>query len=168
MTLAGGGTRGFGTNNITIKILAPRHTGLSSKSQPVLYWYSSLPKPQKLLVTISKEGKDQPVLQVHLDNESAQGLHSIRLADYRFFLLEGDVYRWSVAVDDDEQNTGDAISNETYVTIRYSFPSSPTDTIEQLAAAGYWYDVLQELIETHSPQLDDWLAQAGIAVPIWK
>ncbi len=167
MTLAGGGTRSFGAK-IPIKILAPRHTGLTSKSQPVLYWYSSLPKPQKLLLTITKEGDDQPALQVHLDNEPAQGLHSVRLVDYRFFLLEGSVYRWSVAVDDEEQNAGEAISNQTYVTLRYSFPSIPIDSLEELAAAGYWYDVLQELIETHSPQLDDWLAEAGIVVPIWE
>ncbi len=164
LTLTGGGTRGFGSK--PLQVLAPRHTALTSESQPVLYWYSSQEKQQKLQVSILKEGVAEPILQKQLIASPGEGLQSFRLADYGIKLQPGDVYRWSVALNDAEQASGDAISHETYAKLRYQLPTAPLSSVEQQVEAGYWYDALQQLIESNSPLTSDLLAQVGLKLPM--
>jgi hypothetical protein len=163
-TLTGGGTRGFGAK--PLQVLAPRHVALTSQAQPVLYWYYSLSKQQKVQITITKEGSKQPLLQKQLDEQASAGLQSINLEAYGVTLEPGVQYRWSVALNDAEQHSGDAIPNETAATLRYQMPDSPLAGVEQQAAAGYWYDALRQLIESRSPRTNQLLEQAGLKIPV--
>ena len=129
LTLSGGGTRGFESKPL-IKLLAPRHTALTSQAQPVLYWYTALPEKQAFLLSISKEGSEQPIWQQRVDNIPAEGLHSLRLADIGVTLSQGETYRWNVAIDDKAQKDGEAINNESFILFSYQTPEAPLATVE--------------------------------------
>ena len=159
----GGGTRGFGLKQL--QALAPRHTALSSQSQPVLYWYSSQAKQEKARISVVKEGPSQAVLVKQIEIVATAGLQSVRLADYGVFLEEGELYRWIVAVGNSEPGSGTSLANTVSATLRYQLPASPLSSVEQLADAGYWYDALQQLIEKNSPLVNDLLKQVGIQIP---
>lgn len=155
---------GAGTRSILkdLQVLAPSHAALTGQSQPVLYWYALHPK-QKVEVSLFKEGDDEPLLKKKLAVIPQEGLQSISLADYNISLEPGQDYRWSVAViNSKHKNAGDSISS---ATVRYQLSDSPLSSVEQLAEAGYWYDALQQLIESHSPLANDLLKQVGIHVP---
>jgi hypothetical protein len=155
----GGGTRSLEVKKL--QVLAPKHTALTSQSQPVLYWYSYLNKKQKIQFTLLKAGTDQPTLQKQLDLKSAGGLHSINLAEYGISLQAGEEYSWSVGLKGDADSATDGTSGK----LVYQVPGSSLVTVEQQAEAGYWYDALQQLIESHSPLVNDLLEQGELKIP---
>jgi hypothetical protein len=162
-TRTGGGTRGLNATELQIQVLAPTHTALTNQSQPELYWYLTQAKSHNIEITLVKEGVDQPLLEKQLAPISKAGLQSIRLAEFGVSLQPGEEYRWSVAaINDAEQRSEDTIAS---ATIRYQSPVNPLASLEQQAAAGYWYDVLQQLLEAHSPTVNDLLKQISVSIP---
>lgn len=155
----GGGTRSLEVKKL--QVLAPKHAALTSKSQPILYWYSFLNKKQKVQFTLVKEGAEQPIVQKQLELKSAGGVQSINLADYGVSLQAGEEYRWSVGFKNDSDNS----SGGTTGRLLYRVPEASLATVEQQAEAGYWYDALQQLIETHSPLVNDLLEQGELKIP---
>lgn len=162
-TRVGGGTRGLSADMPHLEVLAPLHTAFTAQAQPVLYWYLSRGDVQTVEIAVIQEGVVTPVLERTLPPIKQAGLQKIRLADYGVSLQPGQEYRWSVAVvNDPEQRSGDIVAS---ATLRYKMPLSPLNTVEQQAEAGYWYDALQQLIETHSPLVNDLLKQIDLKMP---
>ena len=162
VTRIGGGTRDLDLSTPQIQVLAPHQIALTSKSQPVLYWYLSHAKKETIEITLTKEGIDKPLLKRQVSAIAKPGLQKIRLADYGVSLEAGEDYRWSVSAINNPENSGDIINS---ATLRYEAPGIPLSNVEQQAEAGYWYDALQQLIETHSPLTNDLLKQIGLEVP---
>ena len=56
----GGGTRGKTDGYPILTVLAPDHTGLTTKTRPVLYWYLSTATPKQIEFTLilAREGKN--------------------------------------------------------------------------------------------------------------
>jgi hypothetical protein len=161
-TRVGGGTRSF-LPKPKIQVLAPRHAALTSHAQPVLYWYCTQPNQETVEITLIKDSTDLPLLKKQLLLIAKAGLQSIRLADYGVSLRTGEDYHWSVAViNNSGQHLGESVAT---ATIRYQLPITPLTSAEQQAEAGYWYDALQQLIESHSPLANNLLKQIGIQVP---
>ena len=165
LTLTGGGTRGLALGVKPLQALAPKQLALTGQAQPILYWYAALPKPQTVEFTIIREGASQPLLEKQINITVAEGLQSIRLADYGVSLKPNEEYIWSVAVANAGTNSEDAVSGSSAAVIRYELPATPLSTVKQQAEAGYWYDALQQLIESHSAQANELLNQIGIQVP---
>lgn len=155
VTLSGGGTRG-GLIIPKVQVLAPRQMALTSKAQPVLYWY--LPEKQSVELVLVKAGVDSPLLQKTFSSEKT-GLQSLRLADVNISLDKDTDYLWSVTVDN---NALESVANSI---IRYQLPATLLSGVEQHAENGYWYDALQQLIENHSPQANELLKQINILIP---
>ncbi len=158
----GGGTRNLGLKTPQIQVLAPPHTALTGQAQPKLYWYLSETKPQTIEITLIEEGIPQPLLTKQLTSNAKTGLQYLSLSDAGVSLTAGKDYYWSVAVVNNGQGANDNIASATF---RYQVPPAPLPTIEQQAAAGYWYDVLQKLIDSRSPLTNDILKQIGINIP---
>jgi hypothetical protein len=149
----GGGTRSLKTPKI--QVLAPKQIALTNQTQPILYWYSSEFSPQEIEIILIEDGANKPLLEKQLS--VTQGLKSIKLADYGVSLQQGKKYQWSVSV----LNTSENIS----ASIIYQTPTIPLSTLEQKAENGYWYDTLQQLIENHSPLVNNLLKQIGLDLP---
>jgi hypothetical protein len=159
----GGGTRGISLSMPKVQVLAPQHTALTGRSQPALYWYLSEPSQQTIEITLFKKGVEEPLLARELPPLSKAGLQSIYLSDYGVSLQEGEEYRWSVALIDNQGQRSEDVA--TSASLRYQSPATPLSGVERQAEAGYWYDALQQLIESHSPLADSLLKQIGISIP---
>jgi hypothetical protein len=162
-TRIGGGTRGISAEAVKIQVLAPDQTALTSRAAPTLYWHVSGPSSRSVEVSLSLESESEPVLERKLGQVAAPGIQAIRLSELGVELKPGQEYRWAVAlVADAEQRSGDQFAS---ATIRRETPSAPLLDAADLAAAGYWYDALEQLIESNSPQVGELLKQGDIHLP---
>lgn len=153
----GGGTRSLNLAISKIQVLAPKHTALTSQSQPALYWYLSESSLQKVEFILIEEGAGEPLLEESLPMTTI-GMNRIRLKDYDVSLQPGKKYKWSV------NNSAQSLENAS-ATFIYQPPVIPLSTIEQKAENGYWYDALQQLVESHSPLANHLLKQIGLDIP---
>ncbi|QPK63696.1 DUF928 domain-containing protein [Methylomonas sp. LL1] len=160
----GGGTRGLSLSVANIQVLAPQQMALTGEAQPVLYWYASEASQQWIEITLLKDGTDQPVLQKQLPPIASAGLQSFSLADHDVSLEAGQDYHWSVALINDVENLKQETSK---AGLRYQMPPSKLNSAEKLAEAGYWYDALQQLVESRSPRANELLSQIGLSVSLW-
>jgi hypothetical protein len=154
----GGGTRGKLVVP-KIQVLAPEEIALTSKEQPVFYWYVAENKAQIVEFTLTKDGETEPLLKKTF-SITDKGLQSLKLAEVDVPLEADANYRWSVKIS--SETTSEIVS---HAMIRYQLPVVPLETTEQKAENGYWYDVMQELLESHSPLANDLLKQIGLRVP---
>lgn len=159
----GGGTRGLEHDVPVIAALVPDHTGLTTRGQPVLYWYLSKPTKYDVEFTLNDEHGLEPLVEVVLKNGDIKGIHGIRLSEYNMTLLRGVEYQWFVTVvRDPEQRSRDIIATGTIRRVE------PTKTLqEELARAGktelpyiyagqgIWYDALSEISELISDNPND-------------
>ena len=150
----GGGTRGDdGSGSVVLTVLAPEHTGRTSKDQPALYWYISKPVNTHVELTVIDEVSVKPLLETNVAIPSRAGIQSLRLTDHGVRLKPGVEYQWSAAlVTDQAQRSNDVVSSGT---IAYVVP--PADLKQRLAQtnpetlafihaeAGYWYDAIESL-----------------------
>jgi len=152
----GGGTRGTGDDAPVVTVLTPEHMGLTSQSQPVLYWYLSrvAPAARYEFVLIAEDDYD-PLVETALQGINSAGIQRIKLADHAVSLKPGVSYQWSVAVImDSTQRSSNILSSGM---IEYIEPAEGIMTrvenaagderIGQYAGAGLWYDALQSLDE---------------------
>ncbi len=154
-TRVGGGTRSLGERRLMLGVLAPDHTGLTIRAQPVLYWFASDTIPYRVEVSISVMGAVEPILEVGLEPPLAPGIHAFSLAK-EGVILEADIdYQWFVSmVPDAEQRSRDLVSGNE---IRHVAPSEGLRTrlagagrqvpAGRYAAEGLWYDALQTISE---------------------
>lgn len=148
----GGGTRGSGTANFKLDVLAPDHTGLTTRAQPTLYWYASGPSTAKLEVTVIAEVAELPVLSQNI-NLTSGGVQSFDLAKQGVSLKPDTEYEWFVSViPDPAQRSKDVTSGGTIRRV------APDPAVQARAAAagerqapmvyaeaGLWYDAIDAL-----------------------
>lgn len=149
----GGGTRGGATGSVMLTVLAPDHTGWSSKDQPTLYWYVSKPLNTHVELAVIDEVSIKPLLETNVAIPSRAGIQSLRLAEHGVHLRPGVEYQWSVAlVTDKEQRSNDVVSSGTITYVEP--PADLQKTLAQAnpetlpfvyAEAGYWYDAMENL-----------------------
>jgi len=149
----GGGSRGVGDAALELSVLAPDHTGLTTHSQPTLYWYISKPANARLDVTVIDDKEIDPLLEHVVGIPKDAGIQHLDLATIGTTLEPGVEYRWFVAViPDEKQRSSDLVASGT---IQYTKPdaalvdslaSADTPTSANIyAGQGVWYDAVDAI-----------------------
>jgi hypothetical protein len=149
----GGGTRGIGDTTLELAVLAPDHTGLTTKEQPTLYWYVSKAVPARLEVTVINDAAIDPALEQEVAAPRQAGIQRIDLAKTDTKLEPGVEYRWFVsAVADPGQRSNDVVASGTIERItpddvlKRKIAGADEGTLAQIyAEAGVWYDAIDAL-----------------------
>jgi hypothetical protein len=160
-TRVGGGSRGSSDHDAQLQVLAPEQTALTSQVSPTLYWFISKASPAKVEITLT-QGEAEPLLKKTISGVQKSGIQAISLQDSSVKLQPGQEYTLTVAlVNNPEQRSGDVVSS---AMIKYQVPSKPLTDVAEMADAGYWYDTLDKLVTTNSPQLAPLLKQVRISL----
>ena len=149
----GGGSRRPDIDLPTLYVLAPDHTGLTTKEQPTLYWFVSGPAATWVRITVLDEESVDPLLETGLEAVRVGGIHKLPLADHGVALQPNIEYQWFVSlVADPAKRSKDVVSGGT---IRRVEPSaelrnalSDADTNREgfvYAENGIWYDAIEAL-----------------------
>ena len=156
-TRVGGGTRSVGARPVTLHVLAPNETGLTTRERPTVYWYISetLTSPVELTITISEPLKHAtpPALEITLQPPIAKGVHALRLGDHGITLKPGVEYQWYVAVvGNPSQRSADVVAGGAIQRV------ANTDAVQRrldgvpeqrwaavYAESGIWYDAIDNL-----------------------
>jgi hypothetical protein len=152
---------------LAIAVIAPDHTGLTTQSQPTLYWYASQPVSGRVAVTIQDKRGIEPPVERQLSLSEAVGMIPVRLADLGVQLRPGSEYRWTVAVVADSPKqprnlltSGTIRQTDSRDTIQAHLTNLPPERAAfLLAEQGLWYDALAQLGE---------LIERAPADPRWR
>ncbi|GEM_PF-422130 len=148
---AAGGTRTASRlGNLEVAVIAPDE-GLTTRAQPVLYWFVSETTNARVDVTLTDDDAIDPLIEVTLPTPVTAGIHAIDLAEYDVSLEAGRSYRWSVAVVQDADRrstdkTAEAMIERTGASA--SLERSLADASRRYAPyalSGIWYDAIDEL-----------------------
>lgn len=150
---AAGGTRGVDSaavSRVRVSVVAPSE-GLTTRAQPVLYWYLSRETAARIDVVLTDDEAIDPLLEITLAAPAAGGIHALDLAEHGVSLEPGRVYRWSVAVVPDAKRRSNDIIAEGVIE-RTGASEDLTRALEEAelrfapyALSGIWYDALAEL-----------------------
>lgn len=150
----GGATRGFETCRPDIAVLAPHdHSGLTTREQPVLFWFLSEACPASVEFTLMEADGIHPVVELRLAPPTRAGVQAVHLADHGVRLEVGTLYAWSIAlVPDPDHRSKDAVAQAGILRIEVD-PNVSTQLARAregeapliYAEAGLWYDALAEL-----------------------
>jgi hypothetical protein len=148
-----GGTRGPASDLLVLAALAPEHIGLTTREQPVLYWYLSKTAAIRLEFTLNQEGVFEPLLEISLDAPTAAGIQALSLADHGIRLEPGKTYQWFVAlIPDPEHRSQDILASGAIQRIIPSADLSQklagTDAsrlVFTYAEADIWYDAVEAI-----------------------
>lgn len=143
----GGGTRTLTETVPTIVALAPDYRGLTSWSQPTLYWYSAGPVTVPVEFVLTVEHTGDMIAEFRLSLPITQGIHAIHLGEHGIELEEGAAYVWSVAlVMDSNRRSKDILAAGSIErTAPQDFQTAGLAAVESAARyadAGFWYDAL--------------------------
>ena len=145
----GGGTRGGIGAPPAILALAPAdHAALTSKEQPVLYWFASSRIETPVEVSLTDENGEAPEFEGTMTPPIEAGIHPIRLTDYGVRLVPGKQYRWSVAlVFDPERRSKDILTYGWVQRVEKTGQASTRskESTTDLARAGLWYDAVMAI-----------------------
>ena len=149
----GGGTRGEGEEIPVLSVLAPDHTGLTTKAQPELYWYVSNPTGRNVEFTLNLEQAGKTLAHKNIKGVREEGIWRIRLSDLGVTLSPDTEYTWFVAmVLDPDQPSTDVFSGGTIMRVRPSGTlegklagAKESDIPAIYAAEGIWYEALASL-----------------------
>ena len=151
VTRVGGASRGLSNSDLVLSVLAPESTGLTTRAQPTLYWYSSKALTAPLEFTLNDDHSIKPLVELKIP-AAQPGLHALRLP----YTLKLDVeYQWTIAaVTDPNQRASDILASGTIK--RVPPPPALTAQLNQTAQReqpflyaqeGFWYDALAALSE---------------------
>ncbi len=174
-----GGSRGSGAAVITLDVLAPDDTGLTTQEQPSLFWHQSKPAKARFELTLIEEDKIKPVFQVNVERASKAGIQRLRLAEQGAKLALGVEYKWVIAlVTDPDNRSTDLVASGFIKRIEPSADlkgkiagASPRSLPAIYAEAGIWHDAvgsLSDLIDAQPENKDllteraDLLRQVGL------
>ena len=150
----GGGTRGTRERDIfVLSVLAPDHTGLTTKEQPCLFWFISTRTALSVELTIVDPAVVQPVLETRLSSPVERGVHRVRLAEHGVQLRLGVAYQWSVTVvPDPARRSRDILASGTIerveadAALKQQLPGARVENLSAVyAQAGIWYDALEAI-----------------------
>lgn len=149
VTRVGGASRGD-QRGLTLSVLAPEHTGLTSAAQPTLYWFVSGPVTQPIEFTLVDPRSPRPLVEATLPAPTGSGVQALPLTRQ---LQIGVEYQWFISVvADPDQRARDIIAGggvrrvtpDSALTARLG--QTPRREWPALyAAAGLWYDALAAL-----------------------
>jgi len=148
-----GGSRGSGDAAVTLDVLAPDETGLTTQEQPSLFWYQSKPAKARFELTLMQEDKTKPVFAVNVDRASNAGIQRLRLADQGVKLAVGVEYKWVVALVTDPNNRStDLVASgfikrvEPSAELKTKLGSASARSVPAIyAEAGIWHDAVSSL-----------------------
>jgi len=151
----GGGTRGTAGQDDLLQVLAPDHAGLTTREQPVLYWYASKPDAAKVEFTLINDEAIDPLLEIEAGNSGVAGLQMLDLKEYNISLAPGVAYQWSVAqVEDEGSRSMDLFTSGVIKRVEPDAAlskqikgSTGTDLVAIYASEGIWYDALAAVSE---------------------
>jgi len=151
----GGAARGLGREEFILSVLAPDHTGLTTRDQPALYWFISRPTSTPVEVTVVDPNATDPVLETQLKPPIAAGIHRIKLSDYNVSLKPGVAYQWYVSVVPDAgRRSKDILAGGSVE--RFDPPADVSSKLAKApkaelasayADAGIWYDAVAALLD---------------------
>src|ERR1051326_740838 len=150
-----GGSRGSGDATITLDVLAPDETGLTTQEEPSLLWYQSKPAQAKFELTLLEENKPKPLLQVKANGNGQAGIQRLKLSDHNVKLAPGVEYQWVGAlVTDPDNRSSDLVASGVIKSIEPSgdlkgkISVAPPASLPGIyAEAGIWYDALSVLTD---------------------
>ena len=158
-----GGSRGSGDTTITLDVLAPNETGLTTQEQPSLFWYQSKPAEAKFELTLLEENKIKPVLQVKFERSGKAGIQRIKLSEHGVKLSPNIEYQWVVAlVTDPDNRSSDLVASGAIKRIQPSAELKAKIVGAKAAAlpgiyaeVGIWHDALETLSDLIDAQPGD-------------
>lgn len=153
----GGGTRGpSGEMRTLLSALVPDHIGLTVSEQPILYWYTSKAIHDPVEMTLLREDRVNPELELAVSPPLEAGIHKLVLAEHKVRLEPGVPYQWFVAVVlNTSQRSNDIVAGGEI----QRQPVAPQLSAELessgaggsaavYARSGFWYDALGALSES--------------------
>ncbi|SRR5258706_11735462 len=158
-----GGSRSNGDTTITLDVLAPDETGLTTQEQPSLFWYQSKPAAARFELTLLEENKVKPLLQIKIDRSANAGIQRLKLSDHGVKLATGIEYRWVVALVTDPNNrSSDLVASgfikrvEPTADLKTKIAAATPSTRPSIyAEAGIWHDALGSLSDLIDSQPGD-------------
>jgi hypothetical protein len=158
-----GGSRGSGDAAMTLDVLAPNETGMTTLEQPSLFWFQSKPADAKFELTLLQENKAKPLLQVTVQRSTKAGIQRLKLSDHSVKLTTGVEYQWVVAlITDPDNRSSDLVASG--VIKRIESPAGLKEKVAKAtpatlpgvyAEAGIWYDALSTLSDQIEAQPED-------------
>jgi hypothetical protein len=153
-----GGSRGSGDSAMTLDVLAPNETGLTTLEQPSLFWFQSKPADAKFELTLLEEAKVKPIVQFMVERSTKAGIQRLKLSDHGVKLTPGVEYQWIVAlVTDPDNRSSDLVASGVIKRIEPTADlkekvakTTPASQASVYAQEGIWYDALSTL----SDQID--------------
>jgi hypothetical protein len=141
----GGGTRGS-DQTFVLSVVAPNHTGLTTREQPELFWYLSKSISTPMEFTLMDDQGIKPLVETSLGVPSQPGIQRVRLKDYGVRLEPGKHYEWFVAlVVDPKSRSKDVLAGGAIERIEQpeAQPAmSDADLARFYADHGIWYDAI--------------------------
>jgi hypothetical protein len=158
-----GGSRGAGDASVTLDVLTPDETGLTTQEQPSLFWYQSKPAKARFELTIMEEDAVKPVFEVNFERAAKAGIQRLRLADQGVKLAVGVEYKWVVALVTDPNNRSSDLVASGFVKRVEASPelkaklkdAAPSAVPAIYAEAGIWHDALGSLSDLIEAQPGD-------------
>ncbi len=175
------GSRGDGNEVASLYVLAPEHVGLTTHSQPTLFWFQTAPAKLPFEISILKPNDPTPVLRVRRPVAAASGFQHLDLAAQGVSLAPGVDYQWVVALVRDPQSRSRDIVSSGWIRHvgKKEVPRSAGPAA--YAESGIWYDTVSALFDQiaahpHDAQLAadrrDLFTQVGLpplpSVPVSK
>jgi len=150
-----GGSRGSGDTAITLDVLAPDDTGVTTREQPSLFWFQSKPADAKFELTLLQENKVNPLVQVTVQRSTKAGIQRMKLSDHGVKLAVGVEYQWVVAlVTDPDNRSSDLVASGVIKRVEPSADlkekiakATPASLAGVYAESGIWYDALSVLTD---------------------
>ncbi|MGZ8159699.1 MAG: DUF928 domain-containing protein [Methylobacter sp.] len=147
----GGGSRGPNEYEPVLYVLAPEQAGLTTRTQPVLYWYISKPVNKTIEITVTD--KQSVLLKTTIDGLGKAGIQTLKLAEHGVHLQPDTKYKWSVAiVNNPKQRSSDTFASggimlfpETGELKAKLAAANEEDRVLIYAEEGIWYDDLEAI-----------------------
>jgi hypothetical protein len=161
-----GGSRGTGDAALSLDVLAPNETGVTTMEQPSLFWFQSKPANAKFELTLLQENKAKPLVQFSVERSTKAGIQRLKLSDHGVKLTPGVEYQWVIAlITDPDNRSSDLVALVASGVIKRVEPSAelkariantPAASLPALyAEQGVWYDALSVLSDQIEAQPDD-------------
>ena len=158
-----GGSRGTGDASITLDVLAPDETGVTTQEQPSLFWFQSKPADAKFELTLLEDNKVKPILQVLVERSTKAGIQRLKLSEHGVKLTPGVEYQWVVALVTDPNNrSSDLVASGVIKRVEPAADlkgkiakATPASLPGVYAEAGIWYDALAALSDQIDAQPDN-------------
>lgn len=150
-TAAGGTRTASNLGALELAVLAPAEIALTTREQPVLYWYVSEATDARVDVTLADDEAIDPLLEITLPAPIEAGIHALDLSKHGVNLEAGRLYTWNVEVVQDAERRSSSLIASGLIE-----RTSSTEKLERAlrdararfapyALSGIWYDAMAEL-----------------------